>query len=51
MTPSIIFNYECINAAAICVAWLLALPLGISFTSSLAGVQDNSRNNVVPPRI
>lgn len=50
MIPNI-FNFEGMNAAAVCVAWLLALPLGIAFTSSLAGVQDNSQNNVVPPRI
>lgn len=47
---STIFSYEFFSAAAICVAWLMALPLSIAMTSSLAVVQNNS-DNAGPPRI
>jgi ABC-type transport system involved in multi-copper enzyme maturation permease subunit len=50
MTPSIISS-EFFSAAFSCVAWLLALPLGITLTAGLAGFQNNSQNNAGPPRI
>lgn len=41
---------ELSNSAIICVAWLLALPLGIALTARLAGVENNLRNNIGSPR-
>jgi hypothetical protein len=49
MTPGS-FSYEFLSAAAICVAWLMALPLGVALTSNLAVVQINS-DNAGSPRI
>lgn len=50
MSPST-YSYEIFSAAFSCVAWLLALPVGIALTATLAGVQNNSQNNAGQPRI
>lgn len=50
MTPSSL-SLEFVSAVFSCVAWLLALPLGIAVTAGLAVVQNNALSNAGSPHI